>query len=1699
MKKTFKRIAAALLVAVMLFGSAPLESLTGIDFGGLFELEAEAASYTIKGKNTVNIPIGEYIHKGPVYRDANGYGNCWAFAQMVYQKVWGTSFTSYRNTNDDMLRNVTGGAARKVTAENAKKFISFAAPGAVIRMCGEYIEGSDGTNGGKTTTMHSVVLVSKDDKGCVIYDSNVNYGSSKNPDYRTRLRYYTWKEFVDSFGNCKYFKYIKWPRANPYTVSITLADADKISNTSAVISGKLNHGINIQKIAYYLSTDETIVSLDGTNSKNHKDTKVIDFIVDKDYSSNTKGMNSFKITVDEYLKKDLTPDTKYYYKVLIKAGNKWFQSPVGYFVTTDNEPKTTKFAETDYDIGINDVVTVSWGVSAYATSYRIDLYSNNNLVYSKDNILGTTLAFPGDCFSTPGTYYARLTAKNENIEKQMDSEAVINVNYNKYVTFVDSLTGETISQQEVVYGHDATAPATPTPYGYTFTKWSADFTNVTEPLTVWAEYKKNIYTVKFVDGMTGKTLDTQKVEYLSAATDPEVTAPEGYTFKGWDVPFDSVKEDITVTAVYEWYDEDYPVIANIVSAKRHSTKDGYNVEVEVYAGGDKEIVQGRLVIAVKSETGYQFVETESQAFSLTAGETKTITTYVPCLKLAHSVYVYTINSYDNAGPIAQPVSAEINYGTSGWSEWIEYTGDEAPVEGMEGVDYELKTTEPLYRSRTRSESLSESASVSGWTQYDSYWQYQSTKTLDYVKSWPSGFNKSHSLYKTYNVTPKTNLDTATTKTEIVSDKASGYYIYWHWCRGRVLDKQYNSLIADGKEGDFDTFHAFKSNKLVSEQYDGAKYCTFVDSDNCLDSYFWWYAPITIRRQTYKTYKKIYKFYQWSEWSEWSSTPVEAVENKVDVEVQPGKKYYRVYTESIEASKLVVDAEQTVNIKGYVDSQYAGKDVTVYVYKYGRVSDYTNEFIGTTADGKVGADGLIEISNAQLRECPSDKTGDFKVVASIKGNTGVVELTNLENPEQFEAPKKTFLVNYYDFDKETVIYYEYVEEGGSVTAPDGIETNPDEGYKFTSWSQSTVNVHDNLDVYPNQEKKTFVLVFVDWGQLKVTMYEDMPYGSKIVFPAAESADGKEVEWDTSFLTADENGDYLLTDNTVITTKYTDKTYTITYIADGKEENYVSEQESGDGMSAPPVIDDGDVEETENPGHGEHTDPPVTEKEESPDYIFCGWRNLKTGEYLIDTVVEEDATYYPVYKFVNTTETPVADIKTGEYFETQYVTLSCTTEEADIYYTLDGSDPTDPDNTSAVKYNGNPIEVSESCVLTYYAVSLSANDSEIGSELYAINSEENAVSYYIVTVENNLPYKGTSSDSSDCCYQTMVKNGIVLPDLSEFENVEGYVFNGLYYDSEFTAPFEYESEPICESMILYASYTPLQYTATFKKDDGTVISTSTVDYGTSAQVPAEPEKIGYKFVGWSSDDYLNMTKDCEITAVFVSVLEWATINILPPQKSGFVGNGTTLSYTVTPIYHTWQDITWESSDESVATVDCYGKVSYVGVGTAVITATIDSSRESDECKITVMVNRNENIVIGSRSYLGVDSAGNIRGIKAGTNTVAEIKEQFDNEKSDLIFVTANGVELGENDLVGTGTVVKLYVGGKVYDEKVMIMSGDVNSDGYINNKDSSVVARYNVDKETPNDYQMLAMDVNGDGYVNNRDTAMISRYNVGKETF
>ena len=149
-------------------------------------------------------------------------------------------------------------------------------------------------------------------------------------------------------------------------------------------------------------------------------------------------------------------------------------------------------------------------------------------------------------FNTPVTENITLTAK---------------WNINKYTVTFNSYGGTPVPPaQEVEYGLTATEPATaPTKTGYTFDGWylgdeKYDFSDAVEQnITLYANWKKNIYTVTYTDGVDGEEVfadQTYRVPF-------EDTTPafkgnptrDGYVFDGWKPAFsDTVTGNVTYVA-----------------------------------------------------------------------------------------------------------------------------------------------------------------------------------------------------------------------------------------------------------------------------------------------------------------------------------------------------------------------------------------------------------------------------------------------------------------------------------------------------------------------------------------------------------------------------------------------------------------------------------------------------------------------------------------------------------------------------------------------------------------------------------------------------------------------------------------------------------------------------------------------------------------------------------------------------------------------------------------------------------------------------------------------------------------------------------------------------------------------------------------------------------------------------------------------
>ena len=177
-----KRILPILLAAVMLLTMLPVTAMA-------------ANAYYINGKT---------VH----YDDfASSPDECWAYANNVYNKIWGQWFSNSFGDVNNSLRELSD-SQLTLTSAHLKAYVSNAKLGSVIRICNsEYLHGTDGRG-------HSQIIVQKDNNGFTVFEG----GLSASP--YCREKYYTWSSYLNEYSYA-YIKYIKWPGAQAYVDSHT--------------------------------------------------------------------------------------------------------------------------------------------------------------------------------------------------------------------------------------------------------------------------------------------------------------------------------------------------------------------------------------------------------------------------------------------------------------------------------------------------------------------------------------------------------------------------------------------------------------------------------------------------------------------------------------------------------------------------------------------------------------------------------------------------------------------------------------------------------------------------------------------------------------------------------------------------------------------------------------------------------------------------------------------------------------------------------------------------------------------------------------------------------------------------------------------------------------------------------------------------------------------------------------------------------------------------------------------------------------------------------------------------------------------------------------------------------------------------------------------------------------------------------------
>ena len=144
------------------------------------------------------------------------------------------------------------------------------------------------------------------------------------------------------------------------------------------------------------------------------------------------------------------------------------------------------------------------------------------------------------------------------------------------------------------------------------------------------------YTVTFV-GKDGETLKTETVVEGGAATAPEAPAVDGFEFKGWDVAFDNITGDLTVTAIYEEI---------VVSADFFTFADGADTSIVIIddANGYIKFTAGQISVAsIKAlfvDTDITFTKASGSAQS--SGNVGTGTTITSTINGESKSYVIVV-------------------------------------------------------------------------------------------------------------------------------------------------------------------------------------------------------------------------------------------------------------------------------------------------------------------------------------------------------------------------------------------------------------------------------------------------------------------------------------------------------------------------------------------------------------------------------------------------------------------------------------------------------------------------------------------------------------------------------------------------------------------------------------------------------------------------------------------------------------------------------------------------------------------------------------------------------------------------------------------------------------------------------------------------------------------------------------------------
>ena len=366
-------------------------------------------------------------------------------------------------------------------------------------------------------TINTYTVYFRDYNSIILKREEVNYNSAATaPLIPTRIGY-TFSAWDKTFNKITQYTLVTalYTR-NIYTVNF------KDHDGSLLKSEEVNHGSTATAPSNLIRTGYTFTGWDVAFDNVTEDITVI-----AQYA-----INKYSVRFEDWDKEELKTEIVDY----------------NLSATAPASPTQTGYTFTGWDVAFDNVteditVTAQYTINKYSVRFedwnqeeiKTEMVDYNLSATAPSNIIRTGYTFTG------------WDVAFDNVTE--DITVIAKYAINKYRVRFEDWNKEEIKTEVVDYNLSATAPASPTQIGYTFTGWDVAFDNVTEDITVTAQYIINKYSVRFED-WNQEEIKTEMVDYNLSATAPASPTQIGYTFTGWDATFDNVREDIIVTAQY---------------------------------------------------------------------------------------------------------------------------------------------------------------------------------------------------------------------------------------------------------------------------------------------------------------------------------------------------------------------------------------------------------------------------------------------------------------------------------------------------------------------------------------------------------------------------------------------------------------------------------------------------------------------------------------------------------------------------------------------------------------------------------------------------------------------------------------------------------------------------------------------------------------------------------------------------------------------------------------------------------------------------------------------------------------------------------------------------------------------------------------------------------------------------------------------